>query len=498
MAHGTNALLVGARRGTPAAVPGGSWHPRGAWLLAAVAGAFTLAQLLLVRPGLGIGWDEAVYISQNSAQAPPAFFSAPRARGVSLLVAPITTWSTSGELLRVYLALLSGLALYLALRVWRGLFPARVLAAAGALFATLWITLFYGPAAMPNYWVAIGALTCVGCCLRAYADHRDRAALWGVAAGGALMAWMRPTDAVWTSLPLLVLVAAGRRLRLALVFLAGLATGIGQWVIEAFLSHGGPLERLAEGSRIQGGLGWHFAVDDQLRSLAGRGLCRPCTGSLPHPAVMTWWFVLPVLAAVGLVIAIRAGRTLPTLLLLACATTAALPYLFLIGYAAPRFLQPAYLLLAIPVADALFHLVTGTNGRWRPAAAALVALGLAGHLAVQYAVLDRLVDRTAAGRGDWSRVAADLHRQGVRPPCRLTGVDAVPIAFYTGCRSVNPRGHNANTTVEGIVDTARRIPTAVLTRPGVAPPAYARGWERHPSARLDLHVAPLAPGNGPA
>jgi hypothetical protein len=69
--------------------------------LAVVAGAFTLAQLVLVPPGMGLGWDESVYVSQVSPHAPAAFFSAPRARGVPLLVAPVAAWSTSTELLRV-------------------------------------------------------------------------------------------------------------------------------------------------------------------------------------------------------------------------------------------------------------------------------------------------------------------------------------------------------------------------------------------------------------
>ncbi|KOU75947.1 membrane protein [Streptomyces sp. MMG1533] len=499
MAHGTNAMLAGTRRGEPAPVPGASWRTRGEWLLAAVAAAFTLAQLLLVRPGMGLGWDETVYVSQVGTQAPATFFSAPRARGVSLLVAPIASWSTSTELLRVYLALLSGLGLYLALRVWRGLFPARVLALAGALFASLWITLFYGPQAMPNYWVAIGALVGTGCFLRARADRLDRAALWGVAAGAALMAWMRPTDAVWVTLPLLVLVAAARRWRLAVALLGGLVAGAAEWVIEAYAGFGGLGRRLSEASDIQGGLGWHLAVDDQLRSLIGRTLCRPCTGPMPNPAVMSWWFVLPLLAAVGLVGAVRARRTAPTLLPLVCATTAAVPYLFMIGYAAPRFLLPAYALLAIPVADALFHLVTTPAGRWRPVAAALVAVGLAGHLAVQYAVLDHTVDRTTADHRDWARTAADLHRLGVRPPCLLTGLEALPVGYYTGCSSAATRGPNANSTRADIRRTASRMPTAVLTRPGGTPPSYARDWETHRSAGLDLHIAP-APDrrDGPA
>ncbi|WP_432032826.1 hypothetical protein [Streptomyces antibioticus] len=494
MSNGANALLVGGRRGTPAHASGTAWRGRCALPLAVVAAAFTLAQLLLVRPGLGLGWDETVYVSQYAAQAPPAFFSAPRARGVSLLTAPVVSWSTSTELLRIYLALLSGAGLYLALRVWRPLFPDRVLTVAGAFFASLWVTLFYGPQAMPNLWVALGGLVCVGCFLRARAGSRDPAALAGLAAGAALMAWMRPTDAVWLALPLLVL-AVLRHRGLGLLLSAGLAAGGVQWVIEAYIAHGGLGRRLSEASRIQGGLGWNLAVDDQLRGLAGRTLCRPCTGSLPHPVIMAWWFVLPLVAALGLVVAVRARRTAPTLLPLACATTVAVPYLFLIGYAAPRFLLPVYALLAIPVADALLHLVTRPDGRPRPAVAALTALAVAGHLAVQYAVLDRTVDRTTAHHRDWARTAAQLHRLGVRPPCLLTGADAIPVAYYAGCSSAAVRGHNANATEATVRGTARRIPTAALTRPDGTPPAYARDWAVHRSPLLRLHIAP-APGRG--
>ncbi|MER6969104.1 hypothetical protein ABT408_36670, partial [Streptomyces halstedii] len=191
---------------------------------------------------MGLGWDETVYVSQVSGHAPAAFFSAPRARGVSVLVAPIATWSSSTVLLRVYLAVLSGLALFVALRVWRALFPARVLAAAGALFATLWVTLFYGPQAMPNYWVAVGALACAGCFLRATADRADRAALWGIGLSAALMTLMRPTDAVWATLPLLVAAVAlprWRRARPFAVLVAGLLAGGVEWIAEAYAFYGG-------------------------------------------------------------------------------------------------------------------------------------------------------------------------------------------------------------------------------------------------------------------
>ncbi|WP_112471296.1 hypothetical protein [Streptomyces triticisoli] len=490
MADSTHAILAGTRRSGPLSGPRGGPRARGDVLVAAVAVAFTLAQLLLVRPGMGLGWDETVYVSQVSPHAPAAFFSAPRARGVPLLVAPVASWSSSTALLRVYLAVLSGLALYLALRVWRHAFPSRVLALAGALFASLWVTLFYGPQAMPNYWVAIGALTCAGCFLRVRPGRRDRAALCGLAGGAALMALMRPMDAVWAVLPLLALAVLKRRLPPLAALLAGLAAGSAQWVIEAYTGYGGLLKRLSDGSAIQGGLGWHFAVADQLRSLGGRTLCRPCTGAVPNVAITAWWYVLPLLALLGLAVALRARRTPPTLVALACAATAAFPYLFLIGYAAPRFLQPAYALLAIPVADALVHLVEAPGGQWRPLALSLVALGLAGHLAVQYAVLTHTVQRTTADRRAWSGTAADLHRLGVRPPCLLTGRNAVPIAFYTGCGSAATDGHNANTTRAIIERTARRMPVATLTTPDGTPPAYARTWPSHRSGDLRLYIAP--------
>ncbi|MFJ8146635.1 hypothetical protein ACIQ6R_16410 [Streptomyces sp. NPDC096048] len=490
MADGANAMLAGRRRDEATTASGTPRGLRGDALIAAVAAVFTVLQLVLVHPWMGLGWDETVYVSQVTSHHPAAFFSAPRSRGVSLLVAPVASWSSSTELLRVYLAVLSGLGLYLALRAWKGLFPARVLATAGAFFATLWVTLFYGPQAMPNYWVAIGALICVGSFLRARQGLSRRAALWGVVAGAALMAWMRPTDAVWVTLPLLVLVLARRQWPLLLALVGGLAAGGVEWVIEAYGWYGGLGERLSRASEIQGGLGWNFAVDDQMRSLGGRGLCRPCTGPMPHPVVTLWWIVLPAVALLGAAVAVRARRAARTLVPFACAVTAALPYLFMIGYAAPRFLQPAYALLAVPVAVALWHLVGTVRGRWRPVAVSLVALALAGHLAVQFAVLVGTVDRNVESREDWARVADELHRLGVRPPCLITGHESIPIGYYTGCSSGATSGNNENITAAEIVDTARRIPVADVTGPGGTPPGYARDWSPHRITDLSIRVAP--------
>lgn len=63
---------------------------------------------------------------------------------------------------RTYLALLSGASLVAAYWPWlrqRGR-PAAPLAA--GIFAVLWPTVFYGPEAMPNLWVAFAAVAAVG------------------------------------------------------------------------------------------------------------------------------------------------------------------------------------------------------------------------------------------------------------------------------------------------------------------------------------------------
>src|SRR5690606_16463507 len=107
----------------------------------------------------------------------------------------------------------------------------------------------------------------------------------------------------------------------------------------------------------------------------------------------------------------------------------------MIGYAAPRFLQPSYALLAFPVAAALWHLSRRPGGGWRPVLPPSVALYVAGYLAVQLTVLVYTADSNIASRRDGTRAAGELHRLGVRPPCLITGHQAIPVGYYTGCSS---------------------------------------------------------------
>ncbi|GAA4686688.1 hypothetical protein GCM10023347_47600 [Streptomyces chumphonensis] len=454
----------------------------GRWI-GLVALAFTLVQLVLVVPGLGLGWDETVYLSQVGPDATTAYFSAPRARGVSFLVAPVAALTSSVLAVRIYLAVLSGAALFLALWVWRGLLPAPVLALAGGLFSSLWITLFYGPQIMPNLWVAFAALATVGCFLRAARDgrHRDPWAFAGVGFGIACVALLRPGDAAWLGLPLVaaaLYVRAWRRPLLLAVLALGALLGAAPWLVEAQLHYGGVLTRLERAGEIQGGLGWSLAFDDQAKALVGRSLCRPCTIGWEHPVTAVWWLLLPLPVIAGVVAAVRVRRLAPVLMATLAGLSLAVPYLLLIDYAAPRFLLPAYALLALPVALCL-HRLFRARTPWRPAIVLVVVLGLVGHVAVQAAVLRDAVRRSGAAAGAVADVADELNRLGVRPPCVVSGHDAVRVAYRAGCDSRQVGGHDGSITARGLVAAADRRPVAVLVAGDERPPAYARDWPEH-------------------
>jgi hypothetical protein len=470
--------------------------PDSPWWVGLVAAAFTAAQLAFVAPRLGLSWDETVYVSQVSGHAPAAYFDPARARGIPLLVAPVALATSSVTALRVYLAIASGLGLFGALMAWRRLRPAWVLALAGLAFASLWVAQFYGPQAMPDLWVALSALAAVGLFLQAARTLAARgdapsATPWGwlsgLAACVAAAALVRPGDAIFLSVPLVaaaVVVRAWRRWQLAAATVAGLIAGGAEWVVEAYLRFGGPLARLHAAGAEQGGFGLHLAVWAELRAVNGPTLCRPCTVGWRRPELGLWWLALPFLVALGLFAARRAGRLAAAALPAVCGLCVAFQYLFLIGYAAPRFLLPAYALLALPVADGIGWLVTGVRPDLRPLTRIAVVFCLAAQLLAQHLVLDHEVSGTIAFHDDYTRIVAGLRGLGIRPPCLIKGQQYIPIAFYAGCASA-----------PGLADPAYAGRVAVLEYPGTRRPRCARGWRRHrlPGTRVLKVVAYLPP-----
>ena len=248
---------------------------------------------------------------------------------------------------------------------------------------------------------------------------------------------------------------------------AGLLAGGAEWVAEAYARFGGIGARLRAAGAEQGGFGLHFALPDELRALNGPTLCRPCTVGVRYPELDLWWFLLPVLVALAMLAARHAGGPwlASVILPVACGLCVAAQYLFMIDYAAPRFLLPAYALLAVPAADGLAFLVTGAGPRLRPAMTAVLAGLLAVQLVAQHLVLDHEAGGTVTFHDDYTRIATALAAHDVRPPCLVQGVQYIPIAFDAGCASAGR--------------AAPGEAVAVLAGPHGRPPSPAGPWRRY-------------------
>ncbi|QLE70486.1 hypothetical protein FGW37_01700 [Streptomyces rectiverticillatus] len=467
-----------------------------------VAVAFGVVQLVVVPLRLPLGWDEAVYVSQVSPRVPAAYFSAPRARGISWLAAPAVLLSASVVVLRTWMVALATAGLVAAFWPWRRLVGEAVTAVAAAAFAGLWVVQFYAGEVMPNLYVAYGATAATGWFLRAAttaaAGPMWRSAWAGVAVSVAFTALMRPPDAVFLALALLAAAAitpSWRRWRPAAAVVGGLAAGLAPWLAEAYTDFDGPVARLRDGSGVQGGMGWTNTLGMHLRALNGPLLCRPCHIAWDYPLLSLWWLATPVVVVASLILVMvrtrtktgyrHGGRTaaggrgtprvaviaLPT----ACAAAMSLQYLFLLDYAAPRFLIPAYAQLTIPVAAFAVALLRGARRRWRPVVAVVLGVAFALHLTTQYLVLQRRVGDQVRLRADTLQAAERLHRAGLSPPCTLVGPEVVSVAFHAGCSSEALTGNNTSITVGELLQRARSEPVAAAARvPGA--PGFARDW----------------------
>jgi hypothetical protein len=397
--------------------------------LVAVSVLHALSSILFRGIHSGYGWDETVYISQIDPHTVASAFSAPRSRGLTLLTAPASYLTASVALMRLWLALLSGVGMFLAFLPWLRLLRSPVVPLAALMWSSSWVSIYYSFEAMPNQYVAYGALACAGWLLLAIPRGPvppHRRSIWYAGAALAFTALIRPSDAVFVFLALvlaLVVVrsqSVGWRVRAASLLAAGLAVGLAEWVVEAFVRFGGPLARLHAASNENGG-GVHFSVPAQMRVLAGPLLCRGGCHVDASQLARAWWYVGAGLVVVGALGAWQSQRRLA----------------YAVGYGAPRFLELAYALLALPAAEGVAQIwrrSAGSAGRVA-VTAALVVVG-AGHEAAQIHFL-RTADAHQNVASHRARAVAHyLLTSGIQRPCFVGGVDAGPIAFLAHCHAV--------------------------------------------------------------
>lgn len=462
-----------------------------AWLIA-VAAAFTLAVLLFTPLRISLGWDEAVYASQISHHHVPLLWGAQRARGMPLLAAPVTLLNGSVAMLRVYLALLSGVGLFLALLAWRTVKPAWMLALAGLIFCGLAIVQTQAAQLYPNFWIALGGLATVGLFLRGMArDAPSRPTLVLLAVAAAFTALMRPVDAVAICAVLIVIACVlivrqaatrhtieRRATALLLMIAAGFVISIGEWAAESYMYFGGPLSRLHETSAAVGGT--KFDPVTSLRTLnighAASVAGYPGSTGWSYPGLLLWWFAFLLLALLGVWGARQTQGWMIAATPLACALFVYAAYSLPVrDYA--RYLQPCWALLAIPAAEGIGWLIT-TWESWRRMAAvagAVVFLGV--ELGTQHQVLTREWATIKSAASKNMNAVSALQRIGVHAPCVIVNVPhphftavSAPVAYYTGCRYAGRPSH---------LDPVRGQQVIVLLQGGGQPWPYASHWPAH-------------------
>lgn len=423
---------------------------------------FALAQVLLVTLARDLENDEAVYLSQVSRFTARAPWEAHRAWGMPLLLLPVGLATESVLAMRVELLLVSAAGLVLAFLPWLRVLPGATAPLAALLFCSTWVTLFYASEASPNLPLALAAVAALGNLSRLLEAPGNRRALVGVVVATALGALVRPTDSLWIALPGLVVAAAAPRWRwrAGAALLAGLALGWLPWLVEAYLTFGGPLARYHEAQVPAGSSGVGFTLLKHLRLTDGGRTC--CFGADRVPNVpiggLLWWSGLCLLAVLGPVLARGRAERRGLGLALASGVAVGLAYLILTGFVASRFLLPTYALLALPAAASLVAVLRRTRRHyWRGGLTLAAVLGVLGaHLGWHAGVASFLGHHEQYARAPFPVIADGLRARGLSAPCQLLGARSQNIAYHAGCVSGRTGSRHRDLRNPAAADSALR------------------------------------------
>jgi hypothetical protein len=423
-------------------------RPRPGWLsqhsflwLILVTVLFLVAELTPSLLRMPLGPDEMTYIAKTSAHASGVFLPPVHGHGVGLLAAPVTLLTTSLVALRIWMAVLSALGLFLAMLCWRGLRPAWVLALAALILGSLAITQNSGVQVYPDWWTAVGLLALTGLFLHAVnGTMRPALVLTWIAAASFLIVMMRPQNIVFILGPTIaaaLLVPAWRKPKVLTAMAVGIALGLIEWIAEASLWFGGLANRVHLAGQEPPSLRPYFSFFTQAKVLSGPWYCQTIHGcpGISMPGELLWYTILLGLAVLGLAAVWRTSAKASSLLAAFAGLWVVALYGFLVPYGAPRYLLPTFALFAILAADGIRWLVTESSWR-RAGVVAACAFLLAGIVSQRLVLSNEIVDQTA-GR-PYAAKAAQLAKLGVHPPCVVVSTS---IAYYLGCTAPWYGGH---------------------------------------------------------
>jgi hypothetical protein len=412
-------------------------------LVVLVGLGYLAAQLVLFSLNRAPGWDEAIYLSQVTPGAEPLLFAPSRARGITFLVAPILQLGGSVSQVRLLLVLASAAALMACFRLWVPVLG-RAAPSAALVFAGSWPALFYGSEVMPNLWAAFPGVAACAILARRLTTGIGRYDELVVGGLVALMALVRPLDALVLTLVLVLappLLRRGSFVWASLVSL-GLLAGWAPWLVEMGGRFGGPLAALEAAARVghTGGLSLMENVRQYLALSDG-----PTAGPFANPHVpivgMLWLAGLTVLLVLGVLEAARRGYPAAAVVPTVAGMALAAEYVVFTAVPAPRFLLPGLGLLSIPAGLGLVRLLDGilhpsSTSRPRMVGAFAAVIAVTAWTASQLEVAAKIETGVVGHRDAAERAGAEVRRLGRNQPCQVFSSASYPMVGYaSGCKA---------------------------------------------------------------
>lgn len=398
------------------------------------AAVYGLLALLVVGLDRQVRWDEVTYLAQVTPGVPEVWFGPQRARGMSVVLAPVGLLGGSTLLLRIWLIVVHAVALALAFRPWARQAGWTGAAAAG-IAAIGWVPLYFAVEGYPNLLVAFLAVGMAGLVFAWLRERRDRDLVWAALALAAV-AWLRPSESVWLAagLTAIVVVAATREAwRPIVAFLAGGFVGWLPWLVEAIVRFGGPFARLdaARASSVAGAprnslIQYLNLVEGPVRRVVADPV-------LTGPALLLL-VGMATLVVIGLVQRgdrVRRGAALTALV---PAVTMVVPYLLLNAGINLRYVLPGMLLGAVAMGAGLVAVFdTVTRRRAWVVGTALVAV-LAVTAGWQLQVVHHNAEAIAPVQARSVPLGEALADAADGEPCAfLSNVHWPEIQWHSGC-----------------------------------------------------------------
>jgi hypothetical protein len=447
----------------------------------------------------GFSTDEVDYLAKVVPGTPHLYWSAVRAWGTPLLAAPVAIFKPGVGPVRLYFAVLLTVGVMLAFLPWRRVLHPAAPPLAAFLFATTWFTTYYGNNAMPNLPIALGCIAATGLWAGVPRSARPRRTLMAMALVVGAVALIRPSDSLLLALPLAAITVLDRtrNRKLGLVALvAGEAIGWIPWLIEAYLSFGGPLARWRLADSELHGVHLRFVLVDVYPRLfdGSPGYCcfgRPAATAGPVSAAAIAWFVgIIVLSIAGL---IAAWRLRQLFAVGACAGVAAafvLMYVGLLNYASMRFLIPVVGVLTIPIATGLVWVITNVPRRATAVMAAGCVAIVGAHVALQISQDLSFRPKSLANRRVDLRIAAQTKRYVQHRPCLVVTRAPEVVAYYLKCHVAEPGASNTVASVAQALGSGWSVVAIPMSSPLRGDYAFIKqaGW-----VRRRLHLSATVP-----